>query len=159
MKKVTYENNLPYYYNPDRKGAKYSLDSGEHYMNHGEYIECLVKSVLGYEPKKDANVRFDKGEDIPELNASIKSWNCSLTDMKLGSTKTEFLARFWEMSNPNTNYIWAFDYADRVDLWYMNSQEFKIFVEELSFWDEYAKRIRFKLCNNKINAWLEAHIG
>ena len=157
MKKMTFENNLTYIYNAERKGAKYSLD-GVKYMNHGEYAECLAKSVLGFEAKKDANTRFDMGEDIPELNASVKSWNCGLTDMKLADNKEEYLAKFWAMSNPSVNYIWVYDYADKVDLWFMTSDEFKKFVDDLGFWDEYAKKIRFKICNNKINAWLEAHI-
>lgn len=158
MKKMTFENNLSYTYSADRKGAKYSLDNGEHYMNHGEYAECLAKSVLGYEPTKDANTRFDQGEDIPELNASVKSWNCGLTDAKLGETKDEFLAKFWEMSNPTVTYIWVYDYAEMVDLWFMNETEFRMFVEQFGSWDGYCKKIRFKTCNNKINAWLEAQI-
>lgn len=157
MKKLTFENNLTYTYNADRKGAKYSLD-GEHYMNHGEYAECLAKSVLGFEVHKDANTRFDKGEDIPELNASVKSWNCGLTDMKLGDTYEEFIAKFWEMSNNETTYIWVYDYADMVDLWFMSYAEFQRFVAQFGSWDSHCKKIRFKTCNNKINAWLEAQI-
>jgi hypothetical protein len=156
MKKMTFENTMTYQYIGDRKGAKYTLD-GEHFMNHGEYAECLAKFVLGYKAEKDANTRFDKGEDIPELNASVKSWNCGLTDMKLADNKEEFLHKFWEMSNPNVTYIWVYDYAEQVDLWFMTSEEFKMFVDDCATWDEYAKKIRFKLCNNKINAWLEAH--
>ena len=106
MKKMTFENTMTYQYIGDRKGAKYTLD-GEHFMNHGEYAECLAKFVLGYKAEKDANTRFDKGEDIPELNASVKSWNCGLTDMKLADNKEEFLHKFWEMSNPNVTYIWV----------------------------------------------------
>jgi hypothetical protein len=158
MYKVTYENNLTYIYNPDRKGAKYSLDNGEHYMNHGEYAECLAKSVLGFEPKKDANTRFDKGEDIPELNASVKSWNCGLTDMKLADNKAEFLEKFWAMSNPTTTYIWAYDYGEMVDIWFMDYKEFQAFTETFGSWDSYCQKIRFKTCNNKINEWLAAHI-
>ena len=64
MKKLTFENNLTYIYNADRKGAKYSLD-GEHYMNHGEYAECLAKSVLGFEVHKDANTRLIRAKIFP----------------------------------------------------------------------------------------------
>ena len=158
MKKMTFENNLNYIYNAERKGAKYSLDGGVKWMNHGEYAECLAKSVLGYKAEKDANTRFDMGEDIPELNASVKSHNCGLTDMKLADNREEFLEKFWAMSTKGVTYIWVYDYADMVDIWFMNEDEFKMFVEECSTWDEYAKKIRFKLCNNKINAWLESHI-
>lgn len=158
MRKETYENNLNYIYNADRKGAKYSLDGGEHYMNHGEYAECLAKSVLGFNAEKDANTRFDKGEDIPELNASVKSWNCGLTDMKLADNEKDYLRKFWKMSNHDITYIWVYDYADMVDLWYMTEKEFKQFVKQFGSWDNYCEKIRFKTCNNKINAWLEAQL-
>ena len=154
MIKLTKENPLTYTFDGSRKGAKYTLD-GEHYMNHGEYMECLVKAVLGFEPRKDANTRFDKGEDIPELNASVKSWNCGLTDMKLADNKEEFLRKFWEMSTA-TAYIWGYDYNDMVDVWIMDENEFKEFVNEFGSWDEYCKKIRFKTCNRKINEWLAA---
>ena len=157
MEKRTFNNTLTYKYIGDRKGAKYTFD-GEHFMNHGEYAECLAKFVLGYKAEKDANTRFDAGEDIPELNASVKSWNCGLTDTKLADNKEDFLRKFWEMSNPNVTYIWVYDYADMVDLWFMNTEEFKRFVNHCATWDEHCKKIRFKLCNNKINAYLEAQL-
>lgn len=155
---MTFENNMSYIFDATRKGSKYSINNGESWMNHGEYCECLAKSVLGYDAVKDANTRFDKGEDIPELNASVKSWNCGLTDMKLGDTKEEFLTKFWAMSNPEVTYIWVYDYADMVDIYFMNEKEFKRFTEQFGSWDNYCKKIRFKTCNNKINAWLDERI-
>lgn len=157
MRKETYEINLNYTFDATRKGAKYTLD-GEKYMNHGEFAECLAKSVLGFEAVKDANTRFDKGEDIPELNASVKSWNCGLTDMKLGDTKEEFLSKFWEMTNPTVQYIWVFDHDEMVDLYYMNLEEFKIFTEKFGSWDKHCKKIRFKTCMTKICAWFEENL-
>ena len=157
MLKMTKEITLSYVYEGDRKGAKYTLD-GVHFMNHGEFVECVVKDCLGYDPHKDANTRFDKGEDIPELNASVKSWNCGLTDMKLADNKEEFLRKFWAMSNPTTTYIWAYDYGEMVDIWFMDYKEFQAFTETFGSWDSYCQKIRFKTCNNKINEWLAAHI-
>lgn len=157
MKKMTFANNLTYTFDATRKNAKYTLD-GVRYMNHGEYAECLAKSVLGYDVCKDANTRFDKGEDIPELNASVKTWKCGLTDMKLADNREEFLEKFWAMSGEKTTYIWVYDYADMVDLWFMNASEFKVFVEKFGNWDEHCKKIRISTCNNKINTWLETQI-
>lgn len=154
---MTFENTMSYTFDGTRKGAKYTLD-GERFMNHGEYAECLAKHVLGYEAIKDANTRFDMGEDIPELNASVKSWNCGLTDMKLADNKEEFLTKFWEMSNHDVTYIWVNDYADMVDIYFMNEAEFKKFTEQFGSWDGYCKKIRFKTCVNKITAWLDARI-
>ena len=158
MKKMTFENNLPYIYTPERKNAKYSLDGGHKYMNHGEYCECLAKSVLGFEARKDANVAYDKGDDIPELRASVKSYNCGLTDTKhMPKNPDDFLKVFWENDHSEL-FIWVYDYADMVDLWFMNRDEFKAFVEQFATWDKHCEKFRIKTCNNKINAWLEAHI-
>ena len=103
MKKETYENNLSYIFEADRKNAKYSIDGGNHFMNHGDYCECLAKSVLGFEPKKDANTRADEGWDIEEIKASVKSWNCGLSDRKdlKGLGFDEFCKRFFADELPN----------------------------------------------------------
>ena len=97
MRKETYQNNLSYIFEADRKNAKYSIDGGEHFMNHGDYCECPAKSVLGFEPKKDANTRADEGWDIEEIKASVKSWNCGLSDRKdlKGLGFDEFCKRFF----------------------------------------------------------------
>lgn len=157
MTKISSTNTLTYIYDADRKGAKYSLNNGESYMNHGDYAECLAKAVLGFDPVKDANTRFDKGEDIPELNASVKSWNCGLTDTKLGHNREEFLENFWARSTAET-YIWVNDYADVVDLYMMNPDEFKQFVDHIASWDNHCEKIRFKTCIAKTVAYLEAQL-
>lgn len=158
MKRLTFENTLYYTFDGARKGAKYSLD-GVHYMNHGEFCECLAKHVLGYVASKDANTRFDMGEDIPELNASVKSWNCGLTDMRLSNDRDEYLAKFFAMSNPSTTYIWVDDYADMVDLYFMDYEEFKAFTYEIGTWDSYCSKIRFKLSRKKIVQYFEAKLA
>ena len=157
MKKLTFVKNLSYIFEADRPRAKYSINGGKSFMNHGDFCECLTKSVLGLEAVKDANTRNDKGHDIPEYNASVKSWNCSLSDRKdLGNTFEEYYNNFFASELDDTNYIWVYEYDEFVDLWFMNSTEFKTFVKDCSMWDEYAKKIRIKLCNSKINAYLEA---
>lgn len=157
MKKETYTTNLNYIYEANRPNAKYSLDGGEHFMNHGEYCECLAKSVLGYEVKKDANTRADKGHDIPELNASVKSWNCGLSDRKdlrgLGFTK--FCEKFFADELPDTTYIWVQDYGETVDLYYMDSKEFVDFTNANANYYEYEAKVRFKKSPAKIIQYLE----
>lgn len=161
MRKETYENNLTYIFNPTKSHAKYSLNNGESWMNHGEYCECLVKSVLGFEPKKDANTRADEGHDIPELNASVKSWKCGLSDRKdlkgLGFEK--FFTKFFDDELPNTTYIWVNDYADMVDLYYMNAEEFKAFTREMGRYYDYEQKIRFKRGLGVITKYLEEKVA
>ena len=161
MRKETYTNNLKYIYDADKKNTKYSLNNGESWMNHGDYCECLAKSVLGFEPKKDGNTRADKGHDIPELNASVKSWNCGLSDRKdlKGLGFEEFFERFFADELPNTQYIWVHDYADMVDLYYMNETEMKEFTRFAAKYYDYEQKIRFKLCVNKIINYLEEKVA
>ena len=153
MIRKTYENTMHYIYDGERKGAKYSLD-GEHWLNGGEYKECLAKHCLGLKPTKDANTRFDKGADIPELNASVKSWNCGLTDMKLGDEPEIFWNRFWAMTDSTQIYIWVSEQSGIVNLWFMSHREFQLVASEFAKWDDYCKKFRFKTCETKINEWL-----
>lgn len=157
MRKETYTNNLTYIYEADRANAKYSIDGGQHFMNHGEYCECLAKSVLGFEAKKDANTRADKGHDIPELNASVKSWNCGLSDRKdlRGLGFKEFYKRFFADEIKDTTYIWVHDYGEMVDLYYLSQKEFKTFTKEFGRYYDYEQKIRFKVSENKIVKYLE----
>lgn len=158
MRKETYVNTLEYIYDGTRKNAKYSVDNGETWKNHGEYCEILAKKVLGYEPKKDGCTAFDKGDDIPEIKASVKSQNCGLTECKdMPKTPAEFMAEFWKR-DASEQFIWVYDYAESVDLWYMDRNEFARFVNQFATWDGYCVKYRIKTCNNKINAWLEAQI-
>jgi len=161
MRKETYENNLSYIFEADRKNAKYSIDGGKHFMNHGDYCECLAKSVLGYEPKKDANTRADKGWDIEEIKASVKSWNCGLSDRKdlKGLGFDEFCKRFFADELPNTQYIWVHDYGEMVDLYYMSEIEMKEFTKFAAKYYESEQKVRFKLCENKIVQYLEEKVA
>lgn len=159
MKKATYTNNLTYIYNAERTYAKYSLDNGEHWMNHGEYCECLAKSVLGLTAKKDANTAFDAGDDIPELRASVKSSNCGLTECKnMPKNPEDFMEAFWERDKSET-FIWVYDYEESVDLWFMNRTEFAEFVNEFAKWDNHCVKYRIKTCANKINFYLERKLA
>ena len=161
MRKETYQNNLSYIFEADRKNAKYSIDGGEHFMNHGDYCECLAKSVLGFEPKKDANTRADEGWDIEEIKASVKSWNCGLSDRKdlKGLGFNEFCKRFFADELPNTQYIWVHDYGEMVDLYYLNETEMKEFTKFAAKYYEYEQKVRFKLCENKIVQYLDERVA
>lgn len=96
MIKKTFENTLSYQYDATRERAKYTLD-GKKYMNHGDFCEVLAKHCLGFKAEKDKNTRFDMGADIPELNASVKSIRCGLTDTKLGNEAEIWWNRYWAM--------------------------------------------------------------
>ena len=159
MIKKTYENNLNYIFDGERRSAKYSLNNGETWMNHGEYCECLAKSVLNLQATKDANTAFDAGDDIPELHASVKSFGCGLTECKnMPNNPADFLKAFWERDK-STTFIWVYDYGEMVDLWFMDRTEFTEFVNTFATWDNYCVKFRIKTCNNKINNYLERKIA
>ena len=158
MTREIYENNLKYTYNPNRNRAKYSINDGETWMNHGDFCECLAKSVLGLEPKKDANTPSHLGHDIPELNASVKSNNCGLSDRKdlrhLG--KEEFIRKFFADEKRGTIYIYVYESGDYVTLYYMSRKEFRTFINKFAFYDNYCGKIRFPKSETKILAWLDS---
>lgn len=45
MKKVTYTNAMPYIYNPERRGAKYSMDGGKTFKNHESFAKASQSST------------------------------------------------------------------------------------------------------------------
>lgn len=157
MIKKTYPITLSYQFDANRKYNKYTTN-GKKWMNHGDFCEILAKHCLGYKAEKDPNTRFDKGADISELNASVKSYNCGLTDMKLGDDPEIWWNRFWAMVDKNQIVIWVCEHDGEVDLWFMTHEEFKEFCIEFAKWDDHSKKYRFKTCSNKTNAWLEARL-
>ena len=84
MKKAEFALNREYIFNPEHKGAPYSLNGGESWTNGGELKEVLFKSCLGLEAKKDACGAYDKTDDVPELGASVKSSKATLVNKVLG---------------------------------------------------------------------------
>lgn len=157
MIKKTFPITLNYQFDATRNNAKYSLD-GEKYMNHGDFCEVLAKHCLGYAPVKDKNTRFDMGADIAELNASVKSIRCGLTDMKLGDDPEIWWNRFWTMCDHTQIVIWVCEHDGEADLWFMNHAEFKEFCEQFATWDKHNEKYRIQTCSNKTNAWLEGKL-
>lgn len=154
MKKITAETPCPFRFDPARANAKYSLNNGETWMNHGEYCERMAKVILGYMPTKDA-VPFDEGYDLPELKASIKSRKCGLTERKdMPKNPADFMADFWKREHAEL-YIYVVDHGDYFNLYMMNRWEFRSFVETFAKWDAYCVKFRINVCDTKTERWLE----
>lgn len=128
-------------------------------MNHGEICEVFCKAALGYKPVKDANTRHDKGHDIEEINASVKSHSCGLTDRKdlraICNNKEEFITKFFEEEQKDTIYIYVCEKDGFVTLWFMNREEFITFTENFGSYDKHDKKIRFKKADSTINKYCE----
>ena len=153
MNKTTYEINIKYIFDNNRKGAKYSLD-GVHFFNSGELAEILYKAVKGYELVKDANTAYDKGSDLEATNTSIKSGKATLTSKVLGTNKEEVLNTYFKTVHSD-NWDWVVIIDDTVTIYNMNAKEFREFTEEWAAYDESRKVVRFKATSGKMIKWLE----
>jgi len=156
MKKSTHKINLEFTFNSERKGAKYTLN-GIKWMNGGEFAEVVTKSVLGYEAHKDANTPYDKGSDLEELNASIKSSRFTLTTTKLGESFNEVINRYFETVH-STLWIYTVVIEDTATLYYMNADEFKSFLNTFATFATDRKVIRGKETSVTMIKWLEDRV-
>lgn len=155
MKKTTYTLTLAYTYDPTHKGAPYTLD-GQHWMNNGEYMECAIKSVLGYEAVKDANVPYNMGSDIPELNASVKSSRFTLTNMPLADNFEDSIKTYFETVH-STIWMYGVKLDEEIVIYEMNAEEFESFLREFSNMNE-RKVIRAKATSTKMLKWFEGRV-
>lgn len=155
MKRTTYPLTLTYTFDPTHKGAPYTLD-GKHWMNNGEYMECAIKSVLGYEAIKDANVPYDMGSDIPEMNASVKSSRFTLTNMSLADNFEDSIRNYFETVH-STIWLYGVKLDEEIIIYEMNAEEFESFLREFSNMNE-RKVIRAKATSTKMLKWFESKI-
>lgn len=154
MEKMVFELNLNYSYDKEHKGAHY-LVNGK-YLNTGEFSEIAGKSVLGYEVKKDANTAYNKGSDIPELKASLKSSRFTLTNCKLANTFEESIEIYFQNVH---SIVWMYIIIidDIVNIYVMNKEEFKNFLGTFSSLNERGV-IRGKATSAKMITWLESKV-
>lgn len=155
MKKTTYDLTLTYTYDPAHKGAPYTLD-GQHWMNGGEYIECAIKSVLGFEAKKDANIPYDLGSDIPELNASVKSSRFTLTNRSLADDFEGSIKKYFETVHSSI-WLYGIQLDDQITIYEMNAKEFECFLRTFTGMNE-RKVIRARATSGKMIAWFESRV-
>ena len=156
MKKESYRINLAFTFNNERKGAKYSLN-GVKWMNGGEFAEVVTKSVLGYEARKDASTPYDKGSDIEELSASVKSSRFTLTTVKLGDTFNEVVESYFKTVH-STLWIYTVIIEDTATLYYMDAEEFKSFLATFATFTTDRKVIRGKETSPTMIKWLEERV-
>lgn len=157
MTKITYALNRPYAFNPEHKGAPYTMNDGESWMNHGDLCEAMLKSVLGYAAIKDACGAYDKTDDITELNASVKSGNCTLVNRVLGydfdSVKNHYFA-----TCHSSLWIFVSIKDETLSAYYMDKNEFESFMDNWASFDKSRKVIRFKKESLIMLNWLEERV-
>lgn len=140
-----------YTYNPEHKGAPFTLD-GIKYMNAGELKECLYKASLNLAPVKDANGSFDTCDDVPETGESVKSSKATLTTAKLGTTYNEIKANYFKRVH-STAWVWVIIHDEELVTYHMNRTEFAEFMDK--FASLQSGVIRFRADSTKMIQWFE----
>lgn len=161
MKKSVYTCQTAVHFNPDHKGAPYTVD-GVHYFNNGNRLEAVVNEWAGYGFDFDTeHVPFDMGSDIEELNASVKSSGASLACL-YGPDKDEIIREYFARVY-STMWIYVAEVDSEFWLYQMNAEEFKTMLEEFGgLTRESGTEIRYKLrlkkTSSKMVKWLEERV-
>lgn len=153
MVKNVYSITIPYRYDENRRGNKYTLD-GKHYDNNGDFLEKVYKHCLGFEPTKDKNTRFDNGNDIEQLQCSVKSSHCTLTTVQLGNSLDEILTNYYKLT-PCEMVSWVMAIENSLIVYEMSLDEFMEYARTFAFYDKARKVVRFRPTNSKMLQWLE----
>lgn len=156
MKKITAEIKINYIFDTTHKGSNYSFDGGHKWCNGGEFAEIIAKSVLGFEPKKDANTSYDVDSDIPEIKASVKSSKFTLVNKKLGDTFEESVDNYFATTH-STTWIYTIVIDNIATLYIMNKVEFEQFLYTFTSLNE-RNVVRCKATSGKMIAWFENKI-
>lgn len=155
MKTTTYENPITYTYDTEHRGAHYFFNGK--YANAGEFLESVAKAHRGLDYTVNPTTSFDKGSDIEEEKASVKSSGASLACL-YGDTKEEIIKEFFERV-ASEKFIYMTMNEEHITEYEMNKDEFRIFLTE---WSILAKesgkdvnKVRIKNTSNKMVQWLE----
>ena len=98
--------------------------------NFGAYAESVVAYDVTGEIRTHDHVPFDKGSDIPELNASVKSARFTLASANLsnGNTLEEKINDYFNRVASN-----LFIYVTKdLTAYYMDANEFRAFLEKFT---------------------------
>jgi len=153
MKHISMNVNLKIYKDMARHGAPYTMD-GVHYFNHGDMVEIVVKSCLGFEARKDGNARFDSASDIMEMRASVKSARATLTSAQIGNDFNSILNAYF-CAVHSTTWIYARVDDGICDMYIMDAREFRAFVNRFGYYCNARNVIRLKDDNKKMTLYFK----
>lgn len=164
MKKITYINELPYRFT-NHAGSHYQLENGK-YRNHGEMCEHIAKFYRGLFTDHNPATSYDKGSDIEEERASVKSGESSLANFVLSGSYTanDFIKTFFANVH-STTFIWVEwnEETEEVTEYQMNKREFGAFVQKFSYRavasGTHAVKVRFHRSSRKMIAWFEERVA
>lgn len=156
MNRKIFEIKTAYTYNPEHKGAPYTMN-GKNWFNGGELVEILVKVAYGANAKKDPNTKWCDGSDMPEYNASVKSGKATLTTDNIGKTFDEILANYFARV-PSTMWIYGCVIDDKLVTYEMNRDEFEQFTRTFASLNE-RTQIRYKATSSKMIRWFDERVA
>lgn len=160
MKRIEYTNTMSHIYNSERRGSKYSMDGGDTWKNHGEYLESVAKFHRGLEYLVNPATSYDTGSDIEEMNASVKSSNASLACI-YGNTKEQIIEEYFKNVH-STLWIFMVDVDEQIIEYHMNAEEFREFLEEWATTavesGTHLTKVRIKKVSGKMLHWLEERV-
>lgn len=155
MRKFTYINNMPYSFDPTRKGAKYLI--GDTYKNHGEFLESVAKFHRGLEYLVNPTTSWDTGSDIESLHASVKSGKASLA--RVYGNSFEEIKRTYFANVASTCWIFMVDIGEEITEYHMNADEFSQFLDEFGATGvesgSHLMKIRIQGFSKRMHNWLE----
>lgn len=161
MKKYEYTNTMEYIFDNSRRGSKYSMDNGNSFKNHGEFLESVAKFHRGLEYLVNPATSYDTGSDIEEMNASVKSSNASLACI-YGNTKEQIIEEYFRNVH-STLWIYMIDIDEQIIEYHMNAKEFKEFLNEWATTatesGSHLTKVRIKKTSSKMVKWLEERIA
>lgn len=157
MFKYTYTNNMPYAYDPSRKGSKYLI--GGKYKNHGEFLESVAKFHRGLDYLVNPTTSWDTGSDIESLHASVKSGKSSLA--RVYGNSFEVIKETYFANVASTLWIFMVDIGDEITEYHMNAEEFSKFLDVFGRTGiesgSHLMKIRIQGVSSKMISWLEAN--
>jgi hypothetical protein len=96
------------------------------YKNNGQHAEQLADYALTGQVRKADRVAFDKGSDIPELEASVKSARFTLASTLKGETFKEQLEDYFTRT---ASKIAVYVSLELEIAFLMDMEEFRTFIE------------------------------
>ena len=160
MKRYEYTNTMPYTYNSEKSGSKYSMDGGKTYKNHGEWLESVAKFHRGLEYLVNPATSYDTGSDIESMSASVKSSNASLACL-YGNSFGQILDEYFKNVH-STLWIFMIDIDEQIVEYHMNAKEFRTFLETWAGTavesGSHLTKVRIKKVSAKMVKWLEENV-
>ena len=153
MIKTTHPITIPYTYDPNRKGAHYTIN-GTDYMNHGQFVQIALVASLYNRIDRPDHVAYNVDSDIPELHESVKSSKATLVNAFLGNDFETVLNAFFE-NVASTQFSWCILLENEIVRYVMNKNEFRKFTETFATFDNSRKVIRYKITSTKMIQYLE----